>query len=711
MPKGRLTEHEIELNNNIVQHLWLSYDHYGRLKEISFNDQDILPQTPAASYSYDAENRLIQIRLADGVQNIDYSYNIAGWLTQINDVESPEGDQFALRLKYWENLSAGTEGKYNGTITELETLIPGLSPQPSIDQFEYDHLNRLTSSHTIRNQSTLYNSSYNYDIMGNIEKLSRHSANEAMDVLDYSYEGNLLSTVTDSVSSSLFANDYDQHNSGIYEHDASGNLTRDQNRQITNLIYNYQNLPTEILKDDGTLLEYGYDANGRRIWKKRNGEYSSWYLRNEQGSLVAEIAPSSESNAIIFTFEAQSGDGVMISSSSREETLISEGFPLTSSFAYSAEELANGISIRPIGNAPVLLSEFSTGSDLEINYAVIPDFTGGPLGERRYYADGATEDYYYLKDHLNHIRVKIRNDGQVAAANDYFPFGEIREEVLSGIAEDENKFKFQSKERDALTGFDYVEARFFDASIGRFTGIDPQAEKFPALSPYNYALNTPLNLIDPAGEIPIAPVIIYMTYLLSSPDLQMDIEQLGLDLANGDHWGALISAVAILAPGMSAAVLKGLFKGGAKLIKRLVETGEEFRGIIFTRATNLITDTGKQFEDDIVDMFGEAVAERNINVVLKETGKTFTEIDVILEDGTLVQAFTGRNKLAQIVKTVQFAIETGAPRIVVVYSSAIRNSDQMIKDYIKELSALFPGTNIEEYIEWWKRAQREGSSQ
>ena len=57
------------------------------------------------------------------------------------------------------------------------------------------------------------------------------------------------------------------------------------------------------------------------------------------------------------------------------------------------------------------------------------------------------------------------------------------------------------KERDSETGFSYFGARYYDSDI--LTGwlsVDPMADKYPSLSPYNYCAWNPVKLVDPDGN-------------------------------------------------------------------------------------------------------------------------------------------------------------------------------------------------------------------
>ena len=42
-------------------------------------------------------------------------------------------------------------------------------------------------------------------------------------------------------------------------------------------------------------------------------------------------------------------------------------------------------------------------------------------------------------------------------------------------------------------------ARWYDGAIGRWTAVDPLADEYAPVSPYNYVLNNPLKFVDPDG--------------------------------------------------------------------------------------------------------------------------------------------------------------------------------------------------------------------
>ncbi len=363
--------------------------------------------------------------------------------------ESDKEDLFCMQLDY------DLEGNINKMLWQTAGR--------EVFQYDYlyDPLYRLTtanfSEHFNENGQNLKTAdnrfgvgAISYDPDGNILSLVRNGIDgycEAapsyglIDQLIYSYSaGNRLTSVNDGSNSPYgFAGA-----SGNYEYDAKGNMTSDPYKGVA-LDYNFLNLPDAINSGTGNLNNL-YDAGG--------------FKRQKQ------IIGTNDEKTIDYFGGIDYIDGEM---------------------AYYQH--AEGRIVK----------------DSEDNWIF----------------------EYCLKDHLGNTRVMFRdlnNDGTISTLveeeeflqeNHYYPFGmsfangenSPFNKYPSSYGKNNQDFKYNGKELQdevfrvvddveiELGLYDYG-ARFYDPSIGRFTGVDPISDQFPHVSTYNYAENEPVGSID-----------------------------------------------------------------------------------------------------------------------------------------------------------------------------------------------------------------------
>jgi RHS repeat-associated protein len=115
-------------------------------------------------------------------------------------------------------------------------------------------------------------------------------------------------------------------------------------------------------------------------------------------------------------------------------------------------------------------------------------------------ARGGARSFYHV-DGLHSTRALTGAAGVVTARYTYDAFGRILVQTGSTV----NSYLFAGQQHDSALGLDYLRARYYDPSLGRFTAADPLRGSLGASGPfqiYAYANNNPLNLYDPAGLAP-----------------------------------------------------------------------------------------------------------------------------------------------------------------------------------------------------------------
>ena len=106
--------------------------------------------------------------------------------------------------------------------------------------------------------------------------------------------------------------------------------------------------------------------------------------------------------------------------------------------------------------------------------------------------------FYYHPDHLGSTSYITNLDGEVSQHIEYVPFGEVFIEERNNTWN--TPYLFNAKEFDEETGMYYYGARYYEPRLSLWMSVDRFAEKYPATSGYNYAINNPVRYIDINGD-------------------------------------------------------------------------------------------------------------------------------------------------------------------------------------------------------------------
>jgi RHS repeat-associated protein len=219
------------------------------------------PSGARAGFTWDADFRLATVTDGNGgVHRFDYDADSRGYEHRLpNGIESKTTQ---LRTGLTESIRASLDGR----------------PLFALD-YRYDDEDRIRQF----GDSSFAPRSYRYDAEGQLLGVTASSRTEEF---RYDRAGNCVAM---SGETAVY-NDLDQLVSldkAPYRYDERGNLVALSRKDgPVRLVYNSRNLLTAALLPDGSEVRFGYDALGRRVWKRSGGQETRYTWAGE--TMVSE---------------------------------------------------------------------------------------------------------------------------------------------------------------------------------------------------------------------------------------------------------------------------------------------------------------------------------------------------------------------------------------------------------------------------------------
>lgn len=362
--------------------------------------------------------------------------------------------------------------------------------------------------------------SYGYDGLDRLEQaVGPFSANpSASETRDYTYDalGNLIRKDFGSGDYWLFQyNDPQRPRAAtsairdllsgpalIFQYDDAGSVTRKERQDgaVTASTFFYDSLGRPVLLDpEGTAAAWGsgYDDSGRRLRSSRSDHTVSYPESDYEYHSAGHV----NKHFFVAGKRVASSHLVWVAPSAAAPPLLSwrgPRIPPPPPWAWGVGYAAMifclaGVAARRRGKWARVRALRAVGVLAAISPALVAGRPRpGGIGEVGMHTDAVL---FYVTDHLGSTLLTVRGDGSVRNRYIYEPFGDMSVEEGANL-----HYRFTGEE--GLTPFYAMGPRLYDAEIGKFLGVDPlvsDLEDPQAYNPYSYALNNPLNLVDPTG--------------------------------------------------------------------------------------------------------------------------------------------------------------------------------------------------------------------
>ena len=498
-----------DANNNVTTFL---YDDMGRIVV------NTLPDTGVTAYVYDETGNVVQKTDANGV-TVQYIYDDLNRLTSVNFPDAAQNSAYSY--------DAGAFGK--GRLT-------GMVDESGSTAFEFDGRGRLVKkiSHirgidyqVLRGftpggllSSITYPSGRTIDYArhatGKIQSVATTAASVTTTLIDnpvYGAFGRPLSMTTGAgVAVNNQSGECDcleVSNPGapmeqVYAYDGNRNVTEITGTQKSWLSqtfsYDALNRLTGATGLYGT-IGYTYDSLGNRQTRTVNGSIET-YTYVTASNRIDQI--SGTGDPVPYGYD-NNGNVTAIGSRSFEYNQNNRLIRLVEDAVTLADYVYNAQGQRVRKDVDSITTIFHYDFDGNI---IAESAADGTFSYEYLFVDqarmamvdvaGGNAFYFYLNNHLGTPFVMTDANGKMVWKGDYKPFGESKVNASSLVV---NNFRFAGQYYDTETGLHYNYHRYYNPTTGRYLTPDPIG-LVGGINPYNYAINNPVNLIDPYGLLP-----------------------------------------------------------------------------------------------------------------------------------------------------------------------------------------------------------------